>query len=72
LKLLTGPLWFNTNIQDFNVGEVIFKSTFSPDMTGSLEHDGNLLKCKSNIKAALGRKAIDSSREVFRSEKQNC
>jgi hypothetical protein len=22
-------------------GEVIFKSTFSPDMTGSLEHDGN-------------------------------
>ena len=40
-------------------GEVIFKSTFSPDMTGSLEHDGNLLKCKSNIKAALGRKAIE-------------
>jgi hypothetical protein len=40
-------------------GEVIFKSTFSPDMTGSLEHDGNLLKCKSNIKAALGGKAIE-------------
>ncbi|XP_071162849.1 uncharacterized protein [Mytilus edulis] len=41
-------------------GDATFISSFTPDMSASFEHSGNLRRCVSNIKGAYGKKSAQA------------